>query len=120
MTRKRSGFGGHLAGLREARGLTQEVLAEKCGVSADTIGRLERNGFSPSLDTLRKLAEGLDLRLSTLFEAYELGDRDRMREMTDLLASRPDADVVFVTELVRVVLRELDARRTGESDDDGE
>jgi transcriptional regulator with XRE-family HTH domain len=66
------GFGRHVRTLRKARGLTQDALAERCGLSTDTIRRLEQGSFSPSLNTLRKLAGGLDLLLSTLFEGYEL------------------------------------------------
>jgi transcriptional regulator with XRE-family HTH domain len=66
-------FGRHVRRLREARGMTPEVFAERCGLAADTIYRLERGDFSPSLETLRKLGVGFDLLLSRLFESYELG-----------------------------------------------
>ncbi|HLT36771.1 MAG TPA: helix-turn-helix transcriptional regulator, partial [Enhygromyxa sp.] len=59
-------FGRHVRSLRRARGMTQEVLAQRSGLSADTIRRLEHGSFSPSLETLRKLCHGLDLMLSTL------------------------------------------------------
>ena len=65
-------FGKHVRSLRRARGLTQEVLAERSGLSADTVRRLEHGSFSPSLVTLNKLCVGLDLRLSSLFESFEL------------------------------------------------
>ena len=48
-------FGRHIRSLRKARGMTQERLAEKCGVAVDTIRRLETGSFSPSLDTLTKV-----------------------------------------------------------------
>ena len=66
-------FGRHLRSCRCAHGLTQEALAERSGLSPDTIRRLERGTFSPSLDTLRKLCGGLQLKLSSLFDGYELG-----------------------------------------------
>ena len=53
-------FGGYVRRLREARGLTQEGLAERCDLSADTVRRLEHGAFSPSLRTLRKLAKGFE------------------------------------------------------------
>ncbi len=60
-------FGAHVRGLRVARGLTQEELAERCELHVDTIKGLERNTFEPSLRTLRKLAKGLGgLSLSQL------------------------------------------------------
>src|SRR5690606_31169914 len=66
-------FGQHVRSLRRARGMTQEVLAERSRLSADTIRRLEHGSFSPSLDTLKKLCTGLSLPLSRLFESFELG-----------------------------------------------
>ena len=85
MSRPTDSFGRHVRSCRRARGLTQEELAESCGLSADTIRRLEQGSFSPSLDTLRKLCKGLDLRLSTLFEGFELGERDTRREFSDAI-----------------------------------
>ena len=58
-------FGRSIRKLRKARGLTQEELAEHADLSSDTIRRLELAGFSPSLDTLRKLATGLRMDLVT-------------------------------------------------------
>ena len=110
--------------------MTQEALAERSGLSADTIRRLEHGSFSPSLDTLRKLCSGLDLMLSTLFESYELGARNEARELVDLLASRSPRDLVLATRVLRALFDELDgivaeaseaekADKADNNDDDG-
>ena len=65
-------FGRFVFRLRKGRALTQEQLAERAGLAADTIRRHESNEFSPSLHTLTKLAIGLRLDLSSLFLAYDL------------------------------------------------
>jgi transcriptional regulator with XRE-family HTH domain len=88
--------------------MTQEVLAERCGLSADTIRRLEHGSFSPSLDTLNKLCGGLELMLSTLFESYELGARNEARELIDLLATRGPRELVLATRVLRALFSELD------------
>lgn len=88
--------------------MTQEVLAERSGLSADTIRRLEHGSFSPSLETLRKLCSGLDLQLSTLFESYELGARDEARELVDLLTSRSTQELVLATRVLQALFDELD------------
>ena len=102
-------FGRHLRSLRRARGMTQEVLAERCQLSADTIRRLEHGSFSPSLDTLGKLCTGLDLQLSTLFESYELGDPNFKLQIFDLLWLRPPAQRAFGYRMLRSILELLDA-----------
>lgn len=75
MSTTQKSFGRHVAALRRERGLTQEQLAERSDLAADTIGRLEQGGFSPSLETMRKLCAGLDMLLSELFEVYDNATR---------------------------------------------
>ena len=118
-------FGRHVRSLRRARGMTQEVLAERSGLSADTIRRLEHGSFSPSLETLRKLCVGLDLMLSTLFESFELGARNESRELADLLATRTPRELIMATRVLRSLFDELDgiaaeaaAAEAAEDDDD--
>ncbi len=101
-------FGRHLRSLRKARGMTQEVLANRSGLSADTIRRREHGNFSPSLETLRKLSVGLDLVLSTLFESFELGTRDENRELVDLLATRSPRELILAMRVLRALFNELD------------
>lgn len=102
-------FGRHVRSLRKARGLVQEELAERSSLSADTIRRLEHGSFSPSLTTLTKLCTGLGLRLSTLFEGFELGERDATRELLDLVSGRSDRQIEAATRVLRTFLAELDA-----------
>jgi transcriptional regulator with XRE-family HTH domain len=102
-------FGRHVRSLRRARGQTQEELAQRSGLSADTIRRLEHGSFSPSLETLRKLCVGLDLQLSTLFESFELGVRNESRELADLLATRTPRELVLATRVLRTLFDEFDA-----------
>lgn len=113
-------FGRHLRSLRRARGLTQDQLAERSGLSADTIRRLEHGSFSPTLDTLRKLCIGLDLLLSTLFESFELGVRDEHRELLDLIARRSPREIGLASRLLRALFDELDdiGSEASEADED--
>jgi transcriptional regulator with XRE-family HTH domain len=97
-------FGTHVRRLRRARGMTQERLAERCGLSADTIRRLEHGAFSPSLDTLTKLCAGLRILRSTLFESFELGENDQTREIVDLLLTRTPREIDLVLSVVRNLL----------------
>ena len=54
--------------LREARGLTQEQLAEKAGFSRAYIARLEIGRHDPALSTLEKLAKALKVKVGRLLE----------------------------------------------------
>ena len=50
-------IGDRLKNLRMRRALTQQELAEKAGVSQNTIARIERNKAEPHMRTIRKLAK---------------------------------------------------------------
>lgn len=109
-------LGSHIRSLRRARRLTQEQLADRSGLSSDTIRRLEHGTFSPSLVTLDKLCAGFALTLPTFFEAFELGARDEGRELMDLIATRSLRDVALATRVVRALFDELDeAERTSQA-----
>ena len=71
-------LGAHVRRLRNDRGLTQEELAERAGMAVSTIGSLERGTFSPSFETLCKVADGLRLTLAQLFEGFD-ASRDHPR-----------------------------------------
>jgi transcriptional regulator with XRE-family HTH domain len=60
-------IGERLARLRRARNITQEALAERAGVSADVVRKLEQQRkHSARLPTLHALASGLGVELTTL------------------------------------------------------
>ena len=89
--------------------MTQEQLAERSGLAADTIRRLEKSNFSPSLKTLRKLCAGLGISLGTLFQAFELPRTDPLiADLVGLLEGRSPQILKLVTRVVREVLRGVD------------
>ncbi len=79
-------FGDHIRDLRQARGLTQQELAERSELSVDAIRRIERGVLSPSLDTLQKLSRGMRISLPTLFRPLDGSGRDELAEICDYLA----------------------------------
>jgi len=54
--------------LRERRGMTQEQLAEKSGVSRTYLARLETGRQDPTLSTLEKLATALKVDVAKLLK----------------------------------------------------
>ena len=54
--------------LRESKNLTQEKLAEKSGLSADYIGKIEVNINKPGLQGLVKIANALNVHIKELFD----------------------------------------------------
>lgn len=58
----------NIAAIREARQLTQEVLAERIGFSVSYLSRMERGGRNISVKTLRKIADALSVEISELLD----------------------------------------------------
>lgn len=71
--------------IRKARGLTQDDLAGMIDRSVDTISALERAVNLPTYETLDRLAAGLGVPLSALFEEAEAGSPKRTRTLERLL-----------------------------------
>jgi len=67
----RARLGGNVAVLRGRRGLTQEQLAEKTGVSARYMQSLEAGEYFPSLPTLVKLKLALRCGWDDIFAGCE-------------------------------------------------
>lgn len=65
-------LGSRLRALRQERGLSQRVLAERAGVSPNAISLIERDETSPSVATLQHLATALDVKMSYFFESATL------------------------------------------------
>ena len=63
-------FGEKLRTVREKKGYTLKVVAQKAGVSESLVSQIERNRVSPAIDTLLTLADVLDINLEFLFEEY--------------------------------------------------
>ena len=60
-------LGKRLRDTRKAAGLSQELLAEKAGISVDFISMIERGKRSPSIETIEKLSKALHIEISDLF-----------------------------------------------------
>lgn len=99
-------FGKHVRALRGARELTQESLAEKSGLSVDAVARVESGRMVPTLTTLSKLADGLDLSLATLFETFEREGRKDASEVADYLARRTAKEVRMARRVMRAMFEE--------------
>jgi transcriptional regulator with XRE-family HTH domain len=66
--KNRAAFGEKVATLRQKRGLTQDELAQKTGLSVDTIGAIEQGRRWAKLTTLHLLADGLSVSTDELLK----------------------------------------------------
>ena len=69
-----SGVGGRIREIREARGLTLDALAAKCGIAKPNLSRLENDKVIPKFETLRTVAAALDTHPALLVSAKKPKD----------------------------------------------
>lgn len=61
-------FGLRIKELRKAKSLSQDALAEKADISSKYVSRIEMGQHFPTINTLIKLADVLDVELKDFFE----------------------------------------------------
>ena len=99
-----SQFADNLRAIRKAKGLTQDELGERAGLSAKHIGEIERGKVSPSLDAIGKLASGLRVDLLQLIgdDASRMTTPEVRAEIGRALDQLDDAHLRAVLRVVRL------------------
>jgi len=66
-------LGARIKALRLERELQQRQLAEKADLAPSMVSQIESGRLTPSLNTLRKIAEALGVTIATLFDGQAAG-----------------------------------------------
>lgn len=69
-------LGQRIRNYRTKKGLSQENLAELSGCHHTYIGQIERGEKNATIESIEKIAMGLNISLSTLFEKLGAADRE--------------------------------------------
>ena len=125
----------NLRRLRHAKGMTQEELAERAGLSARYVGGIERADVSASVTVLGRIAEALEVEAAELVRAApakarkktaveprfrddcgsrlapEEFDRVRLKDLGELLQHVDGRGVLFALQHANIVA--IDARTVG-------
>lgn len=78
-------IGNFLRELRKEKGLTQEELAEKLGISSKSISRWENGNTMPDLGILVELAELYDVDIKEIIDGERMGEIVEAENKTTLL-----------------------------------
>ena len=87
-----SHFSKTLTSLRKAHGLSQQMLAEKTGLTRSAVGMYETGKREPDLETLQHIAEFFQVDMNTLITGT--GDEE-LNELLETLCSREDMRMLF-------------------------
>lgn len=94
-------IGGNLRYWRNRRGITQEQLAERLGVSKQSIAHVEGGSRNFSVPLLRKAAEVLEVSADALlFDRKEISILDQ--NILHLLADKTESEKAAIEEIIRL------------------
>ena len=99
--------------IRKDSGLSQQTLAERAGLSVDSVGKLERGEQLVSLKTLNKLCQALKIPLPAFFGAEtETSQDDAQKTILSLclyLSGKDPKHVRLADEMARQLITRLEA-----------
>ncbi len=99
-------IGVRMKSLRRGRGLTQERVAERTGLSVNYLSRIERGLENPTLDTLLGLAKALKVEPLDLFTFEHEADPRRLRQsLVRLVSEAKDDQISQAAKVLRALLR---------------
>lgn len=100
--------------LRQQRALSQESLALKSGLNTSYLGQVERGEKSPTIDTLDKIATGLDVDLEQLFtfdkKTEPMIDLSFLEKIVYELNGRTEQEQEVVYDFIKRLLRFRDKK----------
>ena len=87
--------GQQIKAARQKAGMTQAQLAEKLGIPYQSIGQWERDARNPKLDTLKRIADALNIAVQELVGIPKWVDEKNIWDMPDVSAQgRRTADEI--------------------------
>jgi len=89
-------FGNRLRTMRTEKKMSQEELSFRAGISAAHLGQIERAEKKPTLETIGKLAEALEISLPELF-AFEANSNDSETGTEDIIISKINSQLKGLT-----------------------
>jgi len=89
---------------RRALGLSQEQLAERAGLSANYVSKIEIGLKVPSLSTTIRLARALGMEVSDILADRDSKWMDEAQALAHTLRSLPDSEAEFFLRHFRTLL----------------
>jgi len=95
---------------RRERGISQAMLAEKCGSSTSYIGQIEIGNRFPSLELIKKMAKALKIRPHLLFFIESDNDLDEqmLKKKKDTISDAKKEELTNrLTDAIRKIIKNI-------------
>lgn len=103
-------IGRTLAQRREAKGLTQDQVAEALHIGTEAVSRMERGITMPTVLRLAELAEVYGCGIDELLIASSTRTSDQAELIAQILSALPEIDRARIVEVVQKVAERLKDR----------
>lgn len=102
---KKQMIGARIKEIRNKKGLTQEQLSERMEINPKYLSSIERGNENPTLNTLIRLSESLDVDLSEIFSFIQIEDPGERKSMiTSLLDEADNEQLKQAFKVLSVIL----------------
>lgn len=88
-------LGQRIRNIRKSKGLTQEKLAELINIETPSLSYLETGKYAPSIDTLQKLSEVLNVQPWEFYYFTQISDEQKKEELKKALNDNPKLLNIF-------------------------
>lgn len=85
--------------IRKEKGMSQQMVADGAGMHVPTYSRLERGGSNPSLTSIVRIANSLDVPVVELFQSSDIKDRSIAQKL-EMIESMSEVNQSVVTILL--------------------
>ncbi len=105
-------LGKNIKSARKARGLTQEMLAERIDISPVFVSQVEGGVRKPSLETVYNLAKTLNVTTDQLLDNTEKSISNSKREEFDmLLKGRTSEEINMIFDMSKELLNHVNKNK---------
>lgn len=103
-------FGAIVSERRRLLGMSQETLAERVGISQESLSRMEKGCIAPRFERLRQFADALGCSIPDLFRMQ--GDASERAVMIEqMISSLSDCEQKEIIGVVAKIVALMNARR---------
>lgn len=93
---------------RKAKGISQEFLAEKVGISVTHMSHIETGNTKLSLPVIVSLSDALDVQIDDLIYDGVRGRQIAIYELDEILSSCTDREIRIILDVIKATKTSLE------------